>query len=249
MSNPHHRPWHYLALFALGVLSWFPIAACFKASKFQQAENAYQNGDCTTAIANFNHVINSKALDLDNYQTRAQSRKNECKAIQSTTKQQESDQESNDFNLKHDFDLVPINSRSQPISQNERNSESFAVDRKIAQASPLYGCWRLTFRNAAGVVHISTLVMNGYSGIMRTSYWNVLSRQTETVDQTMRIVSYASGILLAGYSPVWAGTSRRAGNYSPDNLLFSIGVDGQFTAANCANNLDCSPVSVNACPQ
>jgi hypothetical protein len=118
---------------------------------------------------------------------------------------------------------------------------------KIAQVSPLYGCWQLTFRNALGAVHKSTLVMNGYRGIMRTSFWNVLSSQTETIDQTMRLASSASGILIAGSNPVWAGTSRRHANYSPDSFLFSIQPNGRFTAATCDDNLQCSPVKIRGC--
>jgi len=38
---------------------------------------------------------------------------------------------------------------------------------EVAQVSPLYGCWKLTFHNAGGAIHKGTLVMNGYSGTMR----------------------------------------------------------------------------------
>jgi tetratricopeptide (TPR) repeat protein len=93
-----HRPWLYLTLFALGILGWIAIATFLKADKFQQAESAYQKGDCTTAIANFEQVINGNGLDLDDYQARAQSRKSECQALQSAIKQQESGQGNNALN-------------------------------------------------------------------------------------------------------------------------------------------------------
>jgi hypothetical protein len=65
----------------------------------------------------------------------------------------------------------------QSLNGNRRSSLT-----EIAQASPLYGCWRLTFHNAHGLIHKSILVMNGYRGTMRTSYWSIADRQTQTVD-------------------------------------------------------------------
>jgi hypothetical protein len=120
------------------------------------------------------------------------------------------------------------------------------VGAKIAQVSPLYGCWRLTYQ-AGGIVHQSTLWMNGYNGTMRTNYWSPFSSRAETVEQRMGLVSSASGLIIAGSNPVWAGTSVRATFYSPDHFLFAIQPNGRYTAMTCDERLSCSPVIVKSC--
>jgi hypothetical protein len=120
---------------------------------------------------------------------------------------------------------------------------------EIAQVSPLYGCWQITFRNEGGVVHQGALVMNGYSGVMTVSYWSVVNRRQEYVDQTMTLMNSAQGILIAGSNPVWSGTRIRMRDYSPDNFLFSILPDGTFFAATCDDRLVCSPVEIASCRQ
>jgi hypothetical protein len=131
-------------------------------------------------------------------------------------------------------------------AQEASEQASPTLPRRIAQANPLYMCRRLT-HSVGGIVYQSTVVMNGYIGAMRTSYWSPLTSRTETVDQTMRVVSSSSGPMISGSNPVFAGTNVRAVNYSPDHFIFAIQPNGQYIARTCDERLACSPVDVRYC--
>ncbi|MGK7920994.1 MAG: hypothetical protein AB4080_13400 [Trichodesmium sp.] len=118
----------------------------------------------------------------------------------------------------------------------------------LAQANPLYGCVRLT-HSSFGIVYESALKMNGYEGIMITKYFNPNIGGTEYVQQTMRMRSSARGIVILGYNPVYAGTSRKHPTYSPDNFLFQIRPDGSYLFGTCDDAGRCSAVEVNQCPR
>ncbi|BAY88999.1 MULTISPECIES: hypothetical protein [unclassified Tolypothrix] len=113
------------------------------------------------------------------------------------------------------------------------NSEKPSSSYKIAQVnsqitdakSPIYGTFKLTY-SVDGIVYESTLVMNGYSGLMKTRYYSTNTGKTEVVRQNMTLKSIPIGLFLIGSNPVYDKNSERANDYSPDNFLFSITPDG-----------------------
>jgi hypothetical protein len=115
-------------------------------------------------------------------------------------------------------------------------------------STPLYGSWRLTF-SVGGIVYKGVLVMNGYSGVARISYFNYLSRKTEFVDQQIRLKSSSIGLVLLGYAPVYANTSIRHPTYSPDNFLISVMPNGSLKVTNCDDAQRCSDVDVEVIRQ
>jgi hypothetical protein len=110
------------------------------------------------------------------------------------------------------------------------------------EATPLYGVWRLQY-SVHGIVYQSTLKMEGDSGKMLTSFFNVETNQTETVEQTMRLQPSAKGLLLLGYNPVDANSKTRHPTYSPDNFLFQITPNGKYFQT-CDDAGRCSPVEI-----
>ena len=114
---------------------------------------------------------------------------------------------------------------------------------KIAQSNPIYGQWRLRFNNA-GVVYESILRMNGYRGIMLTRFYDVNTRRSAIVQQTMRLKSSPKGLIILGYNPVYPGTKNRYPGYSPDNFLFQINPNGSVRFATCDDARRCSPVEI-----
>lgn len=111
----------------------------------------------------------------------------------------------------------------------EKPSSSYTIaqsNSKITDAnSPIYGTYKLTY-SVDGIVYESTLVMSGYSGVMRTRYYNPNTSKTEVVRQNISLKSIPQGLFLIGSNPVYDRTSRKAESYSPDNFLFSITPDG-----------------------
>lgn len=128
---------------------------------------------------------------------------------------------------------------TQTPSRNIPLSSSF----KIAQTNPIYGQWRLRFNNA-GVVYESVLRMNGYRGIMLTQFYDVNTRRSAIVQQTMRLKSSPKGLVILGYNPVYPGTTNRYRGYSPDNFLFQINPNGSVRFATCDDARRCSPVEI-----
>ncbi|MEH2353561.1 hypothetical protein [Nostoc sp.] len=120
-------------------------------------------------------------------------------------------------------------------------SSSYMIAQLVDANSPIYGSWQLKY-SVDGVVHTSVLVMNGYSGVMRTRYFS--SKKRQVVDQKIRLKSSPRGLVFLGYNPVYAGTSTRHPTYAADNFLFAIEDDGSFTAFTCDDRRQCSPVDV-----
>ncbi len=125
------------------------------------------------------------------------------------------------------------------LSSSLQSSSSF----KIAQASPVHGQWKLRY-SVGGVVYESILRMKGYSGIMLTRFFDVNTRRTAIVQQTMRLKSYSNGLVILGYNPVYPGTNTPYPGYSPDNFFFQIRPNGSVLFGTCDDARRCSPVEI-----
>ncbi|MBH8571808.1 hypothetical protein I8752_01940 [Nostocaceae cyanobacterium CENA369] len=136
---------------------------------------------------------------------------------------------------------APTTASSTDISQ----SSQVTIAQLSELVTPITATWELTY-SAAGIVHKSILRMNGYSGTMRTRFFNIKSFQTEAVDQTMYLKPHPEGLLIVGYNPVYAGTRTPHPIYSPDNFFFSISPDDDQLPIfiTCDDRKRCSPVSV-----
>jgi hypothetical protein len=79
----------------------------------------------------------------------------------------------------------------------DQPSSSYTIaqnNSKITDAnSPIYGTYKLTY-SVDGIVYESTLVMSGYSGVMRTRYCNPNTSRTEVVRQNITLKSIPSGL-------------------------------------------------------
>lgn len=124
-------------------------------------------------------------------------------------------------------------------SESLLSSSSF----KIAQSSPVQGQWKLRY-SVTGVVYESILRMEGYSGVMLTRFFDVNTKSTAIVQQTMRLRSSPKGLVILGYNPVYPGTKTSYPRYSPDNFLFQIRPDGSLLFATCDDAMRCSPVEI-----
>ncbi|MBN3897743.1 MAG: hypothetical protein HWQ41_21485 [Nostoc sp. NOS(2021)] len=122
-------------------------------------------------------------------------------------------------------------------------SSSYALAQLLEANSPIYGSWKLRY-SVDGVVYQSVLVMEGYSGMMRTRYFDPGINKKQVVDQEISLKSSPQGLVLLGYNPVYAGTSRRHPTYAADSFLFSVEPDGSVTAYTCDNLRQCSAVDV-----
>jgi hypothetical protein len=137
--------------------------------------------------------------------------------------------------------MPPVSQTSSSVIHPETQAPLIA---QIVDAnSPIYGNWSLRF-SVDGLVYESVLVMRGYSGVMRTSYFDPKIGSKQIVDQEMRLKSSSQGLVLLGYNPVYAGTSRRHPTYAADNFLFSIDPDGSLRAFTCDDRKQCSAVDV-----
>lgn len=134
---------------------------------------------------------------------------------------------------------TPITTPSTQIVQ----SSSYVIAQLTEASSPIYGIWKLKF-SVNGIVHESVVAMNGYSGAMRTKYFNPNLRRTQVVDQTIRLKSSSQGLILVGYNPVYAGTTRRHPTYNADNFLISVQPDGSRTIYTCDTARQCSAVDM-----
>jgi hypothetical protein len=129
------------------------------------------------------------------------------------------------------------------ISQLTAGTQTKRPSFLIAQVTPIQGRWKLHY-SVLGIVYESVLTMNGYSGTMRTRYYNALTRRAEAVDQTMKVGASARGLLVVGYTPVYAGTNTRHPTYSPDSFLFQVNPDGSRRSFTCDDRGACSPVEI-----
>lgn len=122
------------------------------------------------------------------------------------------------------FGVESVDARNNP----EKPSSSYTiaqVNSQITDAkSPIYGTFKLTY-SVDAIVYESILKMNGFSGVMRTRYYNP-GRGTEVVRQNMTLKSLPIGLFLIGSNPVYDKNSEPADDYSPDNFLFSFTPDG-----------------------
>lgn len=128
---------------------------------------------------------------------------------------------------------------------NTSQSSSYAIAQLVDANSPLYGSWSLRY-SVDGVVYQSVLVMKGYSGMMRTRYFDSTINQRQVVDQEISLKSSPQGLVLLGYNPVYPGTSRRHPTYAADNFLFSVEPDGSVIAYTCDDLRQCSAVDVES---
>ncbi|MBN3959378.1 hypothetical protein [Nostoc sp. NMS8] len=122
-------------------------------------------------------------------------------------------------------------------------SSSYAIAQVVDANSPIYGSWKLRY-SVDGIVYQSVLVMKGYSGTMRTKYFDPRINKKQIIDQQVSLKSSPQGLVLLGYNPVYAGTSRRHPTYAADNFLFSVEPDGSLTAYTCDDLRQCSAVDV-----
>jgi hypothetical protein len=85
--------------------------------------------------------------------------------------------------------------------------------------------------------------MNGYSGVMRTRFFNANTRKVEVVRQNMRLKPTPRGLMLIGSNPVYDGTSKRHPTYIEDSFMLSITPDG-LTVLTCDRLMRCSDVEL-----
>ncbi|MBC1219827.1 hypothetical protein GNF10_11090 [Nostoc sp. UCD121] len=128
------------------------------------------------------------------------------------------------------------------VSQSSSDATKF-IAQLVDANSPLYGSWKLRY-SIDGVVYESVLVMSGYSGAMRTRYFDSRINKKQAVDQEISLKSSSQGLVLLGYNPVYPGTSRRHPTYAADNFLFSVEPDGSVIAYTCDDLRQCSSVDV-----
>jgi hypothetical protein len=142
-------------------------------------------------------------------------------------------------NAKNAFTKAPFTTDS---TQNTPSS-SFTIAQITEASSPLYGSWKLTF-SVNGIVYKGYLIMRGYYGDLRVSYFDPNTRNKATIDQTMKLMSSSQGLVLLGYNPVYAGTSISHPIYAADNFVFSLQPDGSLVAFTCDDEKRCSSVDV-----
>jgi hypothetical protein len=121
------------------------------------------------------------------------------------------------------FGLESVDARSNPsksiYSPENSRSSSYTIAQVGNANNPIYATWKLTY-SVDAIVYESTLVMTGYSGVMRTRYYNINTSRTEVIRQNMTLKSLPQGLFLVGSNPVHDRTSIKADDYSPDNFLF-----------------------------
>ncbi|MBS9383344.1 MAG: hypothetical protein HEQ24_03595 [Dolichospermum sp. BR01] len=142
---------------------------------------------------------------------------------------------------KNAFIKAPITTNSPDITQ----SSSFTIAQLTEASYPLYGSWKLTF-SVNGTVHKGYLIMRGYYGTLRVSFFNPNVRKKTTIDQGMKLMSSSRGLVLLGYNPVYAGTSISHPSYAADNFVFAVQPDGSLVAFTCDDQERCSSVDIEA---
>ena len=140
------------------------------------------------------------------------------------------------------FGIKSVDARNALV---QTQSSSYAIAQLLEANSPIYGTWNLRY-SIDGIVYQSVLVMEGYSGMMRTRYFEPGINRKQVIDQEISLKSSPEGLVLLGYNPVYAGTSTRHPTYAADNFLFSIEPDGSLAAYTCDNFRQCSAVDVES---
>ncbi|MEH2283247.1 MAG: hypothetical protein V7K90_18275 [Nostoc sp.] len=144
------------------------------------------------------------------------------------------------------FGIKPVDARNALVQTPEvSQSSSYTIAQLLDANSPIYGSWNLRY-SVDGIVYESVLVMEGYSGVMRTRYFEPGINKKQVIDQEISLKSSPQGLVLLGYNPVYAGTSRRHPTYAADNFLFSVEPDGSLTAYTCDEIRQCSAVDVKS---
>ncbi|HEY9692982.1 MAG TPA: hypothetical protein V6D15_12290 [Oculatellaceae cyanobacterium] len=126
-----------------------------------------------------------------------------------------------------------------------RDNSSFTIAQLSRSSTPLYGSWKLNY-SVGGILYESWLYMSGYSGKMRTLYFDPNVKKTQLIDQSMSLRSSSQGLILVGYNPVYAGTNTQYPTYSADNFLFQISSDGSLLAVTCDDAGQCSGVDIES---
>ncbi|MBN3958721.1 hypothetical protein [Nostoc sp. NMS8] len=98
--------------------------------------------------------------------------------------------------------------------------------------------------SSGGVVHEGRLIINGDSGKLFTRFFDIKRNKTATVEQTIEIENTAKGLVLWGYYPVYPGTKTPYPDYSADNFVLRINVDGSYFLRTCDDAENCSDVEV-----
>ncbi len=142
------------------------------------------------------------------------------------------------------FGVKSADAKSLSLTQ-ERSP--YIIAQVVEASSPVYGAWKLSY-STSGIIHESVLLMNGYYGALVTKYFNAETGKTEIVSQTMQLKSSASGLILLGFNPVYAGTKRRHPTYSPDNFVFQVQPSGKAVVWTCDDARRCSPVDLEEIP-
>jgi hypothetical protein len=150
------------------------------------------------------------------------------------------------------FSIQSVNAKNASIKAPNINNFQLITpssSMKIAQLTeatyPLYGSWRLTF-SVNGIVYKGYLIMKGYYGALRVSYFDPNVRKKATIDEVMKLMSSSRGLILLGSNPVYARTSIPHPTYVADNFLFSVQPDGSLAAFTCDYAEQCSSVDVEA---
>jgi hypothetical protein len=138
------------------------------------------------------------------------------------------------------FGIESANAKN-PLTEAPVTAPSNYIAQVTDASNPIYGSWKLRY-SVDGIVYESVLVMKGFSGSMRTRYYHP-SLGKQAVDQTMYLKSSPDGLILLGYNPVYAGTTRKHPYFSADNFLFSIEPDGSARITNCDDAGQCSAVT------
>lgn len=136
----------------------------------------------------------------------------------------------------------PVDTKTTAVTS---DNSSFTIAQFSRSSTPLYGAWKLT-HSVGGILHESWLYMSGYSGKMRTRYFDANANKTQAVDQTMYLRSSSQGLVLLRDNPVYAGTNTRHPTYNADNFLFQVSSDGSLNAATCDDAGQCSDVDIES---
>ncbi|MBJ7295668.1 MAG: hypothetical protein JHC73_04955 [Dolichospermum sp.] len=140
---------------------------------------------------------------------------------------------------KNAFTKAPFTTNFTHITR----SSSFTIAQITEASYPLYGSWKLTF-SVNGTVYKGYLIMKGYYGDLRVSYFDPQTRKKATIDEGMKLMSSSRGLVLLGYNPVYAGTSISHPSYAADNFMFAVQPDGSLVAFTCDDQERCSSVDM-----
>lgn len=140
---------------------------------------------------------------------------------------------------KNAFTKAPLTTDSTQTTP----SSSFTIAQITEAIYPLYGSWKLTF-SVNGTVYKGYLIMKGYYGDLRVSYFDPNIREKQIIDESMSLMSSPEGLVLLEYDPVYAGTSVSHPTYAADNFVFAVQPDGSLVAATCDDQERCSYVDI-----